>query len=242
MRQILDANTVFGFWPKRKLDASAATLVSRLTATGVDRALTCSIRGWLYDFKEGNDETMKTCADSGGRLLPVATINPSTFFGTIEEVDRVVSMGFRVVRFFPTEQEWTVTQRHFGRLLAKLAGSKLVLMVPSSQGFSAIASVFEGVPNNVIIESKRAYPHTAEMIVVMQETPNLYVETHSIGGMDYICTLTHEIGDDRLLFGSGAPQRCISSALLPILKADISDESKARILSGNLCRLMGITA
>ena len=234
----IDTNTVFGFWPKRKLDASASALVSRMDAADVDKALTCSIRGWLYDYKQGNDETLRMCADSGGRLLPVATINPNRFFGMIEEVDRIIESGFRVVRFFPHEQEWHITQRHFGRLLKKLAETDLILMVPSTEGFSRIADVFGEVPNKIIIETVRAYPELAVMIVSMQETDNLYAEMHLVGGMDHVATLTEEVGEDRLLFGSGAPLHCITSASLPILNASISDAARSSIFSENILGLL----
>jgi len=239
MMVIVDANTVFGFWPKRKLDASAGDLITRLDAAGGDRALTCSIRGWLYSFKEGNDETWATCRRHRDRLIPVATINPSTYFGVREEVDRVIETGFRMIRFFPVEQEWHVTQRHFGRLVEKLAETDLVLMIPSTEGVTTLATVFKDFPNPVVIETVRAYPHLAELIVCAQETPNLMIEMHLVGGMDFVETMVAEIGADRLLYGSGAPMHCISSSLTPILNAQIPARAKEKILSGNALRILG---
>lgn len=235
---ITDANTVFGFWPKRKLDASSDALLARMDAAGIERALTCSIRGWLYDFKEGNDETWKTCKEHGDRLVPVATINPSTYFGVQEEVERIVDMGTRVVRFFPTAQEWSVSQRHFGKLLEKLAETNLVLMLPSTEGVTAIANAVSGIPNNVLIESVRLYPHMAELMVVLQENPKLFVESHLIGGLDFVETLVQEVGEDRLVFGSGAPFNCIPSTTAPIVKSRVSDAVKEKIFSKNLFNLL----
>ena len=99
MRKI-DANTLFGFWPRRNIDASVKCLLSRMDDAGIDKALTCSMRGYLYDFQEGNDETLKTCNDSGGRLIPVATINPSSYFNVYEEIPRIIDMEFRIVKNF----------------------------------------------------------------------------------------------------------------------------------------------
>ncbi len=234
----IDVNTVFGAWPKRRLDASSSALLSRMDRANVDTALACSIRGWLYDFQEGNDETVRVCATSAERLIPVATICPTRYFGMIEEVDRIVSLGFRVVRFFPTEQEWQITQRPFGRLLAKLAETDLILMVPSTEGFTTIANVLGGMRNPVIIETIRAYPTLADMIVCMQDTPNLYVEMHMIGSVDFVETLVQEVGEQRLLFGSGAPLQAISAATVPIERACISESAKARIFAGNIRTLL----
>ena len=117
--RIIDSNTLFGFWPKRKVDSSFENLVSLLTKANVERAFTCSMRGVFYDHVEGNDETLKRCRGSGGRLVPVATINPQRYFGVTEEVDRLMGLGFRLIRFFPGSQEWHPAQRHFTRLLEK---------------------------------------------------------------------------------------------------------------------------
>ena len=233
-----DVNTVFGAWPKRRLDASSSALLARMDGANISTALACSIRGWLYDFEEGNDETLRVCEASGGRLVPVATICPTRYFGMIEEVDRIVSMGFRVVRFFPTEQEWQITQRPFGRLLAKLAETRLILMVPSTEGFTTIADTLGGMRNPVIIETIRAYPALADMIVSMQDSPNLHVEMHMIGSVDFVETLVREVGEQRLLFGSGAPLQSIAAATVPIERACISDAAKARIFAGNIRNLL----
>lgn len=236
----IDANTLFGFWPKRNIDASVKALLSRMDKAGVDKALTCSIRGFLYDFREGNEETRRVCKESKGRLIPVATINPSTYFDVMEEVGRIVKRGFRMVRFFPTEQEWTISQRHFTKLLEKLADTDLVLMIPSTEGITAIANVTRGMPNAVVLETVRAYPHLAELIVVAQENPRLFIETHSIGGMDFVEVLVGEVGEERLVYGSGAPLHCFAAAALPIVNAGVSESAKAKIFSGNIRGLLGL--
>ena len=236
--KIIDANTFFGFWPKRNLDASINALIERMDESSIGSAFTTSIRGFLYDFSEGNNETWETCRSSNKRLIPVATINPSTYFGVTEEVDRITEMGFKVVRFFPDQQEWTISQRHFTKLLEKLSETNLIIMLPSTAGFTVIADTFEGIKNFVVIETIRAYPNLAELIVILQENPNLYVETHSIGSTDCIEILINEVGENRILFGSGAPIHCMSSAILPIINAEASGEVKRKILSENILELL----
>lgn len=237
-RLIVDVNTLFGFWPWRNLDTSIASLLDRMDKAGVGRAVTCSTRGILYDFKEGNDETFEACRNSAERLIPAATINPSSYFGVREEVERVANMGFRLVRFFPHEQEWTISQRHCVKLLEQLAKTDLILMLPSTEGITTIAGVTRGMPNTVVIETLRAYPHLAELIAVAQENPRLYIELHSVGCADYVELLCREVGPERLLFGSAAPAHCISAASLPIIHASISEKAKRQILSENALHLL----
>lgn len=238
--KIIDANTLFGFWPKRNVDGSIPKLIDLMDKRGISQALTCSINGFTYDFREGNDQTRDVCSQSNGRLIPVATINPQKYFEVMEEVDRVRELGFKVVRFFPAEQEWSVTQRHFAKLLKRLAETALVLMIPSTEGITAIADVTGGMNNAVVIETVRAYPHLAELIVSAQENPNLFIETHSIGTMDFIEVLVGEVGKERLVFGSCAPLHSISASLLPVENANIDDRAKEMILSKNIQRLLSL--
>lgn len=234
----IDANTTFGFWARRKIDASPSKLLERMDRSGVKKALTCSLMGFLYDFKQGNLTTKKICSEYSNRLIPVGTINPQRYFGCEEEIDRIIADCFKIVRFFPTEQEWNIGQRHFTKLLEKLSQTDLTIMIPSTEGITAIGDVFGGIKNNVIIETVRVYPHLAELIVTMQENPNLYAETHLVGSMDFIEVLTGEVGADRLVFGSGAPIYCFSSATLAIANSAISDDSKKAVFSGNISRIL----
>ncbi|MFH1615990.1 MAG: amidohydrolase family protein [Planctomycetota bacterium] len=239
MFEIIDVNTVCGFWPKSNCDTSPDQLLSRMDKAGVSKAFTCSTRGILYDFAEGNDATLKVCRDSKGRLFPVATINPSTYFGVLGEVERIVAMGFRIVRFFPEEQDWKISQKHFEKLLTRLSETNLVLMIPSSEGITQISSVTAGLPNSILIESIRMYPNLAEFIVVAQENPSIFVETHLVGSSEFIEVLVDQVGEDRLVFGSGAPLHCFYSAILPISNAAVSKQAKKKIFSDNILRLIG---
>ena len=118
---------------------------------------------------------------------------------------------------------------------------KLLLMIPSTEGCTAIADAAGGIPNKVLIETVRVYPHLAELIAVMQDNPRLHAETHLIGGLDSIDVLAREVGADRLLFGSGAPLYCIRAATLPIQNAPLAEQDKERIFGGNVRDLLGVT-
>jgi predicted TIM-barrel fold metal-dependent hydrolase len=55
-------------------------------------------------------------------------------------------------------------------------------------------------------------------------------------------TVVREVGAERLLFGSGCPERPILAALNAVLSARIGDAEKRLILAGNAQRLFGIAA
>jgi predicted TIM-barrel fold metal-dependent hydrolase len=51
-------------------------------------------------------------------------------------------------------------------------------------------------------------------------------------------TVVRDHAAERLLFGTGFPDRSPGAAMLPVVHADISDEAKVAIASGNARRLL----
>ncbi|MFQ6099388.1 MAG: hypothetical protein ACE5O2_16770, partial [Armatimonadota bacterium] len=126
---IVDVLTTFGACPGRRADWSLDSLLSILDRHGVGKALSLSLKGVAYDFSEGNDETLQV-SRRHPVIEPVATIDPRRHFGCVEEVSRRVEQGFRVFRFFPTEQGWPINFLPFRRLLERLAEHDVRLILP----------------------------------------------------------------------------------------------------------------
>jgi len=81
-REIIDVNTIFGFWPKRKADIALETLLRLMEEKGISRACTLSARGVFYDFIEGNQETL-AAAQAHPQLMAVGTVNPCRWLGCL---------------------------------------------------------------------------------------------------------------------------------------------------------------
>lgn len=238
-RDIIDVSTIFGFWPKRQADISLDTLLALMAEKGITRACTLSARGVFYDFIEGNRETMAAAA-AFPQLMPVATVNPCRWLGCLEEAQRLIEAGLKLFRFFPQFQEWSITQAPFRKLLRDvLAPSKVALMIPAEMGFTAIGDMAAGIGNPVIVESFR-YASLAEAIVVMQEVPNVYVETHLINSPNWVEVLKDEVGIGRIIFGSNAPLSYIAAATEQIDHAMVSEQEKDLMFAGNLRRVLGL--
>ena len=236
---IIDVNTLFGFWPKRKADISLNTLLNLLETAGIGRAFTLSARGIFYDFVGGNEETTRVCQQHE-QLIPVGTVNPCRWIGCVDEARKLVEKGIRLFRFFPQYQEWHIGQAPFRKLVDDvLAGSGVGLMIPAEMGITGIGEFARMVDNPVIIEAFR-YDRLAEAIVVMGEQPNVCVETHLINSPNFVELLSSEGFRKRMVFGSYAPLSYAEAALSPIQNADVSDEDKTSILGGNIRRILEV--
>ena len=73
---------------------------------------------------------------------------------------------------------------------------------------------------------------------LLEQYPNLYIETSYYvvhRGIELIC---RHFGAERLLFGTGLPQRAPGPAITALSYSQISDQERALIASGNLRRLL----
>jgi hypothetical protein len=237
--EIIDASTLFGFWPKRQADIALETLIDLMAEKGINTACTLSARGIFYDFVAGNRETL-AAAQAHPQLLPVGTVNPCRWLDCLDEARWLVDQGVRLFRFFPQYQEWSIGQAPFRKLLTGvLAPAGVVLMIPGQMGLTAIAQMAAEIDNPVIIESFR-YASLAEALVVMQEVANLYVETHLINSPNWVELLREEVGVERAIFGSNAPLSYVDAAVAQIEFARVSAEEKALIMGGNLRRILDL--
>jgi predicted TIM-barrel fold metal-dependent hydrolase len=235
--EIIDVSTIFGFWPKRRADIQLETLLRLMDEKKIGRSCTLSARGVFYDFVEGNAETL-AAVRAYPHLIPVGTVNPCRWLGCMAEAERLIEQGVRLFRFFPQYQEWTIGQAPFRKLLREvLAPAGVVLMLPAEMGFTALGEVAAGIQNPVIVESFR-YASLAEAIVVMQEVPNLFIETHLINSPNWVEVLKSEVGVERIIFGSNAPLSYISAATAQIEYALVPEPDKGLIFSGNLRRIL----
>ncbi len=236
-----DVSTLFGLWPKRSADIALPTLLRAMSEHNIARACTLSAAGIFYDFVEGNAQTLAVAA-AHPELVPVGTVNPCRWLGCLEEARRLIDYGVKLFRFFPQYQEWHISQAPFRKLLREvLAPAGVALILPAELGFTAIGDMTAGLPNSIIVESFR-YAPLSEAIVVMQEQPNVYVETHMINSPNWVELLKTEVGVERLIFGSNAPLSYISAAVAQIEYAAVSDADKDLIFGGNLSRLLGLPA
>lgn len=234
---VVDVNTHFGLQAAGNLDLSLSRLVADLTYHQTALAFTCSLRGVNYDHEEGNAETLKA-TERYPWLLPAATLDMRRYLGWEEEVERCLRAGVRLFHLFPSLQGWTVSSRPFADLIAKLVDSGVVLML-SSRGPDNATAVAEATENYglPVILTDTFYDNMAEVIATARRYRHIYVETNYLSSPKAVDIMVHEIGVERLLYGSSAPKMSIQRSLNEVLGAGITKQEKAAILGQNAIRL-----
>jgi predicted TIM-barrel fold metal-dependent hydrolase len=260
--RIIDVNTFFGTSPRRQVDYAGVVTAARHfddsaaqpTVQDVDwsldnlrrimdrhdiaRVVTCSLRGRLYDFVSGNDETLDA-ASADDRIIPAATVDPRRHFGCLSEVERCADLGFQVFRFFPLSQGWPLTGLPFIRLCETLAEYDPVVMLPAGPWGhqTAVARKIADFGFAVIITG--ATFHTVAEAMSLAEYSNICWETSGMHMGGAIQAMISEVGAGRVLFGSNSPEYSFEAELNLVTDTGLDHQAQEAVLAGNAARLLG---
>lgn len=236
--RIIDNNCVFGRWPREARDVSAERLLAILSDLGIEKGLAVSLRGVFYDHGEGNAETLKVCA-AHDALLPAATITPRRYAGGDSLPGKLKETGFRMLRLFPHQQEWTLENVLVERIFAECAEAGLPLAFPIRKKADLASGVARLAPPGCrVILSDVYYNPMVECVEVMRRREEFLMElghTCVPGSVEYLCK---ELGAERLVLGTGQPLESGRGSIEAIKRANISEADKAAILGGTLAGLL----
>lgn len=241
---VVDGNVLFGFWPRRRLDATLETVTAVAAAHGITHQVVCCIRGIFHDFVRGNDETLRVCA-ADACLAPAATVNPLQDFDGASEIDRLAEAGVRLFRFFPEYQGWDYRLRAWRGLLRRIRDAGGVAMTSARVGghleagaVSQLLAVLEDTGVCCALTGVY-YGNLGEVLDAARAYPRLYIETHLLNGPDSIEVAAAALGAGRLIYGSGAPLHYTASSLLPLQHCALAPAAREDIAGRNLARLLG---
>jgi predicted TIM-barrel fold metal-dependent hydrolase len=237
MDSVIDVNTLFGPLPLASVDLTVETLLELMAAGGVTSACTLSTLGLLLDATVGNAATRAACSEYP-QLMPLATLNPASFFGDAAPLLRLRQEGFRAVRFFPSVQHWPIAFQPFSSILEILAPTGIPIMVSiSSPGdITALQAVAGSYPR--VILTAVDLTHLPEALAAMRKHSNWMIETSRLLAIGSVKLVADAVGADRILFGTGAPAQSLSAALHALQHSGVSDPDRRLILCGNAERVL----
>jgi hypothetical protein len=240
MEEIIDINTVFGPLPAASTDLPVDSLRTLMQKHAVRSACTLSTLGLLLDPTVGNVATRAACVEHS-ELLPVATLNPVLYFGDTAPVLRLREEGFRLLRFFPTQQGWPIDFAPFRALLRCLDETRLPVMIDGEAPgmITALTGLLDTYPAPVIL-ARVNVETLAEAVAAVRHYANWHIETSRLLAPGAIQLVADTVGAARLLFGTGAPSRPIASALHTLQHAGLSDADRSLVLSANARRVLNI--
>ncbi len=232
-----------GTWkPARDREA----MIAAMDDAGIEKALVWHVAQRDWSIPDGNALASAAVA-AEDRLWGCWTLLPPQTGETPtgkELHERMKRERIRAVRLFPGDHRFVVGRTALGATLDGLASRKVPLFLSmEARGidYPLVDRMLAEFPDlTFVLCDVGAWGVDRLTRPLLERFPNVYLETSFLalhdGSLD---ELVDRYGSGRFVFGTGFPVRHPASAMLPLRHADMSDEDKRAIASGNLARLLG---
>ena len=254
---LFDINTAIGHWPFRQVpNHSASQLRALLTAKGIGGAATVNTHGLFYlNCHDANVELAEAIADHAGFFVGVATLNPMYAAWERDLSDCREKLGLRALRLAPQYHGYRLDCPEALAIAKAASGLGMPVLVPhrvvdprgrhwfdteQTVDLPDVLALCEAVPEATVIVTEACFYANA----LLGEKgsvryPNLYLELSR--ARDGMCKLPAEIAAERMVFGTGAPFKCVTPALLKLdLAPELDEPARRRIGWGNGRKLLGL--
>ena len=234
---IFDSNTYLGHYPFRKTYyRTAFQLRDYLKGNGIDRAIVSSMPAVFYrDCMEGNLELLEEISGMQDFFEPAAVINP-TYPGWQKDMERLHEQyGVRVVKLFPYAHNYFLTDSQAVKCLKFAGDLKMVVSLPASienplQRHCLDANRF--ICEEELVGAASMAPDTT--FILHNSSAFLYAKAERAAGLkrkgkilydfsrvdeiaqDTLTQTVEAVGEDRIVFGSGAPLTYVDTQLVKI--------------------------
>ena len=226
----------------------ADDLLQALDAEGIAMAVVAPVHPHNHDFAAANAEIAAVVADTGGRLVPLARIDPWDGEAALDELALAVDRGARGVFLHPAEEYFPIDDVRLRPIAERAA--ELLLPVVVATGYHCLSEAVQvgrfaqwcqDVPvvmtNGGQLNISGLAQSDAEIAL---GSPNVHILTNGVYRDDFLERTVRNVGADRVVFGSCAPQFEIAYEHRRVHQVHIGDEERAQLLSGNASRLFGI--
>ncbi|MDD5598899.1 MAG: amidohydrolase family protein [Victivallaceae bacterium] len=253
--KIFDINTAVGHWPFRKLELeSASKLRNALESHGISRAAAVNTNGIFYkNCHDANLELHSWLRGDENFFTGIATINPVYAKWDKDLRESVERLGFKGVRIVPQYHDYELASAPAAEIADLAAALDIPVFIPyriidiRQRHWLDTEKVndFESVYNFCIRHPETPVIYTeavvsAESFNGKEKCSNLFIEIsrmRSVYGQQ-ISKLAAAIGTEQLLFGSGAPFKEISPALLKLRNADLPEAAQKQLAGENAVRIL----
>lgn len=255
---MIDVNAYLGHFAFRQLRYNtAAGLLGLMDRAGIERAVVSSAASITYrNAQAGNEEVAAEVRSHPDRLLPFAVLNPA-YAGWLDDLKICHDqLGMRGVRLYPRWHKYRLSEGACLELVNAAAGRGMPVSIPIRVEDRRQQSWLVDVPDVDLEEIAglvKACPQ-AQFILVngsgfvssslgrkASGLPSNYViDTSLLSAVmaNELGQLLANLGEDRLVFGTGIPFHYPGPALAKLEVLEASDAVKQKIRQLNAARLL----
>lgn len=206
----------------------------------------------LEDTRRLNDLMAALVAEGGDNAVAACgTVEPHHGDAALPEIDRMArELGLKGVVWRHRAQGIYADHPVMLRFFARALDNGLVPMVHATLStnetlwrYKRIADRFAG-HEIVVLGALYEWEQKLEILAEPEAAPNLIYDTAQVTAPSIIEEMAENLGEHRIVFGSGfeyrpGPQALADSARA-IAQARLSDEARAKVMAGNAAALFGL--
>jgi predicted TIM-barrel fold metal-dependent hydrolase len=233
-------------WEWQPCTPDTAAAVRYLRRCGVDRALANSMRGEVARTPEemvaGNDEAMAAARDYPDLFVPACLVNTSFAAEAQDEIRRCHEAGMVWIgELCGYAGGYTYDTEAFAQAAALASDLDMVVQIHDERAddMERLCREFPRV-EWVLAHLGDSPRQCTERCETAARNPNLYLDIcgHGYQRMGILELAVRCAGPDRVLFGSDYTINDPAGVIVRVQRADFDDDTKARILGGNVVRML----
>ncbi len=219
-------------------------LLREMDRHGVDRAAICPVdRCIAVDNREGNDFVLQAARAHPQRFYAFATANPWYGERAVAELRRALGEGARGIKLHPPLQGFLLCDELVYPILNLAEESGVPIFFHTGTPAYAqptqleeLALRFPGV--NLIMGHMGSTDFKTDAVPAALHAPNIYLDTSWILPQ-LVTRAVAAVGEDRLLFSSDSPLSTLGIELGCRRAADLTEAARAKLMGGNIRKLLG---
>jgi len=238
-----DCNARVGQWSNARPEhfTDVAGLLAAMDEAGIERALVHHAYCKQWDAVEGNKALLAELARHD-RLFPCLTaLPPATREIDPDELVAQCRELHGAVRAFPKDHQWRLTPWCAEDLFAALSGARVPLFVELDQtSWDDIAATAREFPQLPLVLLNTSYRCDRYLYPLWDRGYDVRVGLETYMPFQSLEDVVATFGPERLLFGTGLPERDAGGPIAMITYAAVDEEARARVAGGNLAELLGL--
>jgi predicted TIM-barrel fold metal-dependent hydrolase len=245
---IIDAHNHLGRWNAFYVPdgGTIEQMIAKMDALGIDRVCVTAHSSIGPDYVYGNDMVLDAITRHPDRVIGYVTVNPNYPEDMRHELDRCFAHpGFRAVKLHPECHSREVDHKNYAPAYeeAQRRGCPVLIHVWGPAAVMAVDRLAPRYPDaKFIMAHTGGDAKTMELALgVINRHGNVYgdfaISTALEGNVEWF---VREVGSKKVIFGTDMPFFDPAPCVARIAMADISDEEKLDIFSGNITSLMGL--
>lgn len=225
------------------------TLLKALEQHKIDHAVVCPVQPLDYHLGPENERVAKAVAAHPHCLTGFCRVDPRRPDAVTELQRCITELGLKGLFLHPWEETCAVNAPCVKTLLKSaqelqipvmLAGGHVRVSMPSQ-----MANLARSFPDLTLVITSGGQINIsgimlAEATTLLQEHPNLILESSGIYREDFIEDLVPLIGSERLLFGSNSPEYCLGLEVLRARLAHLNDADRDNLSFRTGARILGL--